>query len=131
MESMIAHACHYVDPHSGGISPPIQFSSTYARDQNYEFVGDYSYSRSANPSWEVVERVCAELDGGAEALCFASGMAAVCAFFETVSSGEHIVAPRIMYHGTQDWLRRISERRAIDLDFFDSALVLLIPNSLL
>ena len=121
MESMIVQACHYVDERTGGISPPIQFSSTYARGPDYEFPGNYSYSRSDNPSWEVLEKVCTELDGGADAKCFASGMAAVCAFFETVSSGEHVVAPRVMYHGAQDWLRRISAKRAIDLTFFDAS----------
>jgi cystathionine gamma-synthase len=44
----------------------------------------------------------------------------VCAFFETVGSGEHVVAPRIMYHGSQDWLRRISEKRSIGLSLFDA-----------
>jgi cystathionine gamma-synthase len=120
LESRLPHACHYIDPVSGGISPPLQFSTTYARDAEYEYLSDYSYSRSGNPSWEVLEQVCAELDGGAEAKCFASGMAAVCAFFETVNSGEHVVAPRVMYHGAQDWLRRISEKRAIGLSFFDA-----------
>ncbi len=120
LESRLPHACHYIDPVSGGISPPLQFSTTYARDAEYEYLSDYSYSRSGNPSWEVLEQVCAELDGGAEAKCFASGMAAVCAFFETVNSGEHVVAPLVMYHGTQDWLRRISEKRAIGLSFFDA-----------
>jgi cystathionine gamma-synthase len=120
LESRLPHACHYIDPVSGGISPPLQFSATYARDTEYEYIGDYSYSRSGNPSWEVLEQVCAELDGGAEAKCFASGMAAVCAFFETVDSGEHVVAPRVMYHGAQDWLRRISEKRAIGLSLFDA-----------
>jgi len=120
LESRLPHACGYIDPVSGGTSPPLQFSSTYARDAEYEYISDYSYSRSGNPSWEVLEQVCAELDGGAEARCFASGMAAVCAFFETVNSGEHVVAPRIMYHGAQDWLRRISEKRAIGLSFFDA-----------
>ena len=120
LESRLPHACHYIDPVSGGISPPLQFSTTYARDAEYEYLSDYSYSRAGNPSWEVLEQVCAELDGGAEAKCFASGMAAVCAFFETVNSGEHVVAPRVMYHGAQDWLRRISERRAIGLSFFDA-----------
>ena len=57
----------------------------------------------------------------ADALCFGSGMAAVCSFFETVGHGEHVVAPRIMYHGTQDWLRRMSEKRGVDVDFFDAA----------
>ena len=119
-ESLVAQACHYIDQATGGISPPLQFSSTYARDADYEYIGNYSYARSDNPSWEVLEKVCAELDGGADAKCFASGMAAVCAFFETVNSGEHVVAPRIMYHGSQDWLRRISEKRSIGLTLFDA-----------
>ena len=113
LETRIAQACHHIDAATGGISPPIQLSTTYARDENYDFIGDYSYSRSANPSWQALEEVCASLDGGADALCFASGMAAVCTVLETVASGEHVAAPRIMYHGTQDWLRRISERRSI------------------
>jgi cystathionine gamma-synthase len=120
-ESLIAQACHYVDQVTGGISPPLQFSSTYARDENNEYIGNYSYARSDNPSWAVLEKVCAELDGGADAKCFASGMAAVCAFFETVNAGEHVVAPRIMYHGSRDWLRRISEKRSIGLTLFDAA----------
>ena len=118
METRLAQACHYIDETTGGISPPLQMSTTYSRDVNYEYISDYSYSRSNNPSWQVLEKVCADIDGGVEAQCFASGMAAVCAVFETVNSGEHIVAPRIMYHGSQDWLRRISERRSIGLSLF-------------
>jgi cystathionine gamma-synthase len=121
MESIIVQACHYVDEVTGGISPPLQLSTTYSRDQDYDYLGKYSYSRADNPSWEVLEKVCAELDGGAEAKCFASGMAAVCAFFETVNSGEHVVAPRVMYHGSQDWLRRISAKRSIGLSLFDAS----------
>jgi len=120
LESRIAQACHYVDEITGGISPPLQFSTTYSRNPAYGHIGNYSYSRADNPSWEVLENVCAELDGGADAKCFASGMAAVCAFFETVNTGEHVVAPRIMYHGSQDWLRRISAKRAIGLSLFDA-----------
>jgi cystathionine gamma-synthase len=121
LESRIAQACHYVDEVTGGISPPLQFSTTYCRDPAYDHVGNYSYSRADNPSWEVLEKVCAEIDGGAEARCFASGMAAVCAFFETVNSGEHVVAPRVMYHGSQDWLRRISQKRGIGLSLFGAS----------
>jgi cystathionine gamma-synthase len=121
LESRLTQACHYIDEVTGGISPPLQLSTTYSRDKDYEYLGNYSYSRADNPSWEVLENVCAELDGGAEAKCFASGMAAVCAFFETVNSGEHVVAPRIMYHGSQDWLRRISAKRSIGLSFFDAS----------
>ena len=120
MESLIAQAGHYVDQVSGGISVPIQNSTTYARDENYEYIGDYSYSRYQNPTYDLVEKLAATLDGGAEARCFASGMAGIAAVFETVNSGEHIVAPKIMYHGAQDWLRRISEKRNIGLTLFDA-----------
>jgi cystathionine gamma-synthase len=121
LETRLAQACHHIDAATGGISPPIQLSTTYARDENYDFVGDYSYSRTGNPSWVALEKVCADLDGGADALCFGSGMAAITTVLETVASGEHVAAPRIMYHGTQDWLRRISERRSIGLTLFDAA----------
>jgi len=120
MESIVAQACHYIDAATGGLSVPIQTSTTYARDENYELMGDYSYSRYQNPTYDIVEQVAVTLDGGAEARAFASGMAAVAAVFETVNAGEHIVAPNIMYHGAQDWLRRISARRGIGLTLFDA-----------
>ncbi len=50
---------------------------------------------------------------------FNSGLAAVAAVFELVRPGQRIVAPQIMYHGAQDWLRRLSETRGIDVTFFD------------
>ncbi len=121
IESYLAQAGHYIDPTTGGISPPVQLSTTYARDEAYEYIGGHSYARSGSPSWLQLEQVCAGLDGGADALSFASGMAAICAVFETVDSGEHLVAPRIMYHGTHDWLRRISAKRGIGLSLFDGA----------
>lgn len=118
MQTRLAQACHYIDEATGGISPPLQMSTTYARRADYETLGAYSYSRSGNPSWQQLEKVCADIDGGVDAKCFASGMAAICSVLETVNSGEHVVAPRIMYHGSQDWLRRISERRSIGLILF-------------
>ena len=48
-------------------------------------------------------------------------MAAFAALIETVATGQRIVAPRIMYHGGLDWLRRVSEKRGIALDLFDPA----------
>ena len=48
------------------------------------------------------------------------------ALFETVNMREHIVAPKIMYHGTVDWLKRISDKRNIKLTLFEPT----IPNAL-
>ena len=118
--TIAAQAGHFIDPETGGVSPPIHPSTTYARDADYELIGASSYSRTANPTYAQLESVAATLEGGAAALVFASGMAAITAFFETVPSGTHVCAPHIMYHGTQDWLRRISETRKIEVTFFDA-----------
>ncbi len=120
MATLLAQAGHYIDDATGAVTPPIQPSTTYARDDSYELIGDYKYSRYQNPTYDQVEQIAAKLDHGADAMVFASGMAAITAVFETVESGSHIVAPTIMYHGAQDWLRRISAKRGIGLTLFDA-----------
>ncbi|MEE9210541.1 MAG: PLP-dependent transferase, partial [Kiloniellales bacterium] len=102
--SLAAQAGHFIDPATGAITPPVHPSTTFARDADYAPIGTTTYSRYHNPTYEQVERVAAELDEGAEALVFAAGMAAIAALFETVNTGQHMVAPTIMYHGAQDWL---------------------------
>ena len=119
--SLAAQAGHFIDPATGAITPPVHPSTTFARDADYAPIGTTTYSRYHNPTYEQVERVAAELDEGAEALVFAAGMAAIAALFETVNTGQHMIAPTIMYHGAQDWLRRISEKRGIALSLFDAA----------
>ncbi|MDJ0957665.1 MAG: PLP-dependent aspartate aminotransferase family protein [Arenicellales bacterium] len=118
--TILAQAGHFIDSVTGAVTPPIHPSTTFARGDDYELIGDYSYSRYQNPTYDQVEHLAADLDGGAEARLFSSGMAAITAIFETVNIGQHIVAPTIMYHGAQDWLRRIAEKREIGLTFFNT-----------
>lgn len=117
--SLVAQALHYIDEATGAVVPPIQPSTTFGRDENYDLRAEFSYGRYANPTVAKVEEVLAKLDEGADALAFSSGLAAFAALFETVRTGQHMVAPQIMYHGGQDWLRMISERRGIGLTLFD------------
>lgn len=111
------------DEGTGAVVPPIHPSTTFMRDASYELIGDHIYSRYGSPNVDAVEEVAAALDGGADAAVFASGLAGVAALFETVDSGRHVAAPRVMYHGAQDWLRRISDRRSIGLTLFDDVSV--------
>lgn len=117
--AMLVQADHFVDQHTGAMVPPIHPSTAYTRDQDYELIGDIRYARYGNPTWSLVERMVAKLDGGAEARVFASGLAACTAVLETVQSGRHVLAPKVMYHGAQKWMRRLAERRGIELSFFD------------
>ena len=120
LETLLAQGGHFIDPGTGAVVPPIHTATTFARDERYELIG-YGYSRTANPTGAQVEAVLAKLEGAEDALVFASGLAGVTTFFDTVRTGERVVVPRIMYHGTADWLRRLAERRGVRVAFFDAA----------
>lgn len=121
LETLLAQADHFIDPVHGAIVPPLQPSTTFARDENYDLLGEYSYARSDNPTVRHVEQVLAKLEGAREARLFASGMAAFSSLTETFDQGTRIVAPQVMYHGARDWLLRVAEKRNITVDLFDQS----------
>ena len=116
-----AQALRHIDPVTGSITPPIDLSSTFARDEAYAPRQPYIYAREGGPTVAHAEAVLADLDGAAASLAFASGMSAFTALTETLAAGDHAVAPAIMYHGGLAWLRRLADRRGIALTEFDPA----------
>jgi len=58
------HAGLEPDPSYGGVVPAIHQASTYVQPSPGEFVEDYDYSRSANPTRSALERALGELEGG-------------------------------------------------------------------
>ena len=78
-----------------------------------------NYVRNGNPTLWQTEEAIAALEGGPEALLFASGMAAITTLTETIPQGAHVVAPDVMYYGTRDWLKRLEGLGRISLTLFD------------
>ncbi len=120
LDTLLAQGGRFLDRETGAVVPPIHSATTYARDNRYETTG-YTYSRDANPTVAHVEEVLAELEGAEDALVFSSGMAAVVTFFDSLGAGDHAVAPRVMYHGAADLLRRLADRRGVEVSFFDAS----------
>ena len=120
LDTLLAQGGRFLDRETGAVVPPIHPATTFARDDRYETSG-YTYSRDANPTVAHVEEVLAELEGAEDALVFSSGMAAVATFFDSLGAGDHAVAPRVMYHGAADLLRRLGERRGVEVSFFDAS----------
>ncbi|MHA1522823.1 MAG: trans-sulfuration enzyme family protein [Alphaproteobacteria bacterium] len=119
--TLLAQAGHFIDEVTGAVTPAIHPAVTFARGDDHQLIGPRNYSRHGNPNSDLVERLAAELDGGAAALLFSSGLAAIAALLETVRMGQHIAAPKIMYFGAQAWMTRIAERRGIGLTLYDAA----------
>jgi cystathionine gamma-synthase len=115
-----AQALRMIDPVTGSVTPVIDLSSTFARDEEYAPRQSYIYARDGGPTVEHAEALLADLEGAAGTLVFASGMAALVALMETLRTGDHVAAPQIMYHGGQTWLRRLQELRGVEVTFFDA-----------
>ncbi len=118
-ETQAAQALHYSDPETAGIVPPIQPSTTYGVDADHVPLGPTQYSRYHNPTFSQPERLLAELEGGEEALLFASGLGASAAAFMALSPGDHVVVHGVIYWGLRGWLEDFSARWGINLDIAD------------
>ena len=120
-ETLTAQAGHWVDPETGGVVPPIQPSTTFARDQAYRLVdGDRAYARDKNPTFEPAEALLAGLEKGKAAKVFASGMAAAVAVLQALEPGDHVVAQKVMYWAVRMWLQETGRRWGLEVDFFDA-----------
>src|SRR6202020_2437237 len=105
----VVHAGLEPDPAFRSVIPAIHQTSTYAQERPGEFVGDYDYSRSANPTRAALEQALGELEGGM-AVCFSSGMAAEHALLTAVcEAGSHVVMPSDLYGGTFRLLDKVLE----------------------
>lgn len=120
-ETSIAQALHYVDETTGGIVPPIQASTTFARDDNYKLLASSnSYARDENPGFRHAENMLSMLEGARASLLFSSGMAAAMSVVQALRHGDHIVAPKVMYWGLRNWLLKFCDNWGLQIDLFDT-----------
>lgn len=119
IETSIAQGMHFVDSVTGAIIPPLQPSTTFARDEDYQLIASqHSYGRDDNPSFGTAERMLTRLEDGNDALLFSSGMAAAMAVVQALRPGDHIVAPAVMYWGLRNWLTHFCDNWGLELDLF-------------
>jgi cystathionine gamma-synthase len=110
------HAGLTPDPSFRSVIPAIHQTSTYAQVRPGEFVGDYDYSRSANPTRAALEQALGELEGG-HAVAFSSGLAAEHALITvTCEAGAHMVLPNDLYGGTYRLVDKVLSRWGLRYD---------------
>ncbi len=113
------HAGLEPDPHFRSVIPAIHQTSTFAQDAPGEYVGDYDYARTANPTRRALEDALGVLEGG-HATAFASGLAAEHALITAAcDAGGHIVLPIDLYGGTYRLVDRILTRWGLQYTMVD------------
>lgn len=120
-DTLAVHAGRAPDPATGAVAPNLVLSSTFARDGEGRLTGAHLYSRTSNPNRAAVEAALAALEGGAEALAFASGQAASTALFAALAPGDRVLLPHDLYHGTRYLATEQFGRWGLAPEFIDTS----------
>ncbi|HVF70140.1 MAG TPA: aminotransferase class V-fold PLP-dependent enzyme [Chthoniobacterales bacterium] len=119
VETLAVHAGHEVDATTGAVATPIHLSTTFQRDAEGGYPHGYIYGRSGNPTRHALEQALAALEGGQEAAAFASGLAASSGILQALATGDHVIAPRDVYHGMTKLLREVYIRWGLEVTLVD------------
>lgn len=114
----LIHAGIKPDKSTGAIMTPIYQTSTYVQSRPGKHKG-YEYSRTQNPTREVLEQNLAELENGNYGLCFSSGMAAIDAIIKLLIPGDEVICTNDLYGGTYRIFTKIFAGFGIKFHFID------------
>ncbi|MEJ0088116.1 MAG: cystathionine gamma-synthase [Pseudomonadota bacterium] len=103
---------------TGAVVPPLHLSSTYA----FRGFGDkrkYDYSRSGNPTRDLLAEALNDLEGGAGAVITGSGMGAITLVGHILPVGARVIVPHDCYGGTFRLFTAWKKRGELDVEFVD------------
>lgn len=92
------HVGQEPDPLTGAVIPPIYHATTYVQDGIGRSKG-FDYSRSGNPTRNMLELCLADLEGAATAHVFPSSLSAAATLLEALPAGSSILAHHDLYGG--------------------------------
>ena len=115
----IIHGGQQVDQETGAVMPPIFQTSTFAQTSPGKPIGDYGYSRTANPTRTALENALASIENGSRGLAFSSGLAATDCLLRDYKAGDEIIAMDDLYGGTYRLFTKVYKNSGIKFHFID------------
>ncbi|XP_021304361.1 cystathionine beta-lyase, chloroplastic isoform X1 [Sorghum bicolor] len=103
----------------GALSTPLYQTATFKQPSATDY-GPYDYTRSGNPTRDVLQSLMAKLEKADQAFCFTSGMAALAAVTHLLKAGQEIVAGEDIYGGSDRLLSQVVPRNGIVVNRVDT-----------
>ncbi len=91
IETLAVHAGFHIDPQTKSLSQPIHMATTFEHPADSALSDGYLYQRYTNPTQEQLEIALGVLEGGGEALFFATGLAAAAAMLHILKPGDRVL----------------------------------------
>ena len=124
-QTLAIHAGYKSDPATKSTAVPVYQTVAYEFDNaqhgadlfNLAVPGNI-YTRIMNPTTDVLEQRCAQLEGGIAALCVSAGSAAInYAVLNIAEQGNNIVSVPLLYGGTYTLFKHMLPRQGIEVRF--------------
>jgi cystathionine gamma-synthase len=106
------------DQQHGAVMPPLYLSSNYAFD-SFEKPRRYDYTRSGNPTRNLLGESLCQLEGGSEAVITSSGMSAITLICQLLGPNDLLLAPHDCYGGTFRLFSHLSKKGVFEVSFSD------------
>ncbi len=114
----VIHGGHSYDKETGAVMPPIHLSSTFKQSSPGDF--KYEYSRTGNPTRDILEELFKEIENGKYGFAFSSGMAAISCLSDALGHNYHIICSDDVYGGSRrifDKVKKINQN--IEISYVD------------
>lgn len=119
-DTKVVRAAIEPDPTTGSIVPPIYETATFILPEVGRDLG-FDYTRSSNPTRQVLEENLAAIESGQYGIAFASGMSAVDSVMKLLSAGDHVVCSDDVYGGVSRHFNQVLVRYGLTFSFVNSS----------
>nr|WP_324611620.1 methionine biosynthesis PLP-dependent protein [Bacillus massiliglaciei] len=99
IESYLAQIGNRSETATGAVNPPVYFSTAYRHEGIGQSTG-FDYTRTGNPTRQLLEETIANLEGGDRGFACSSGMAAILNVLSLFQSGDEWIVSKDLYGGT-------------------------------
>jgi|TARA_B100000809_G_scaffold91717_1_gene90221 cystathionine beta-lyase/cystathionine gamma-synthase len=119
-DTKVLHAAIKPDPVTGSILPPLHQTATYVLEEVGKDKG-FDYTRSANPTRQMMEEHLAALDSGKYGVAYSSGMAAVDSCLKLLKAGDHVICSDDVYGGVSRHFNQILVNYDLHFTYVDTS----------
>lgn len=99
LDTKLAQIGNRSETATGAVNPPVYFSTAYRHEGIGQSTG-FDYSRTGNPTRQLLEKAIADLEEGDQGYACSSGMAAILTILSLFKSGDEWIVSKDLYGGT-------------------------------